>query len=155
METRGGEPKKEGCGDTPHPGLTFSRNILFKDQKKSREKVEWPDERLPARTGRRTSPATRFSSPVARPLCARGTRPGGQWCTNTAEWSIGQSARGPGGPLPAPGRLAAPAELAAQAPGERACAVATAAPPQANAAPTGCASTRRSGAGAAPRDSRF
>src|SRR6266849_1028892 len=113
--------------------LTFSHNFLFKYQKKNRKKVESPNERLPARTGRRTSPATRFSSPVVHHLCAPGSRPGGQWSANTAGWSTGQPAHGPGGPRSAPGQLAALAGLAAQAPGGPLHAVATAAPPQAKA----------------------
>src|SRR5260370_32757367 len=148
--------EKEGkCWDTPNPGLTFYHNFLFKDQKKNRKKVELPNERLPARTGHRTNPATRFSSLVAHHLCVPGNRPGGQWCTNTAQWSTDQPTHVPGEPRPAPGRLATPAVLAAQGSGGPAYAGATAAPPQAKALPTGCASPRRSGAGAAPRDSRF
>src|SRR5271165_6165818 len=125
---------------SPGRDLTFSRIITLKDQKKSREKVELPDEHLPARTGRRTSPATGFSSRVAHHLCVPGSRPGGQSCANTAEWSTGQPAHGPGGLRPAPGRLAAPPGLAAQAPHGTAHAVATVVPPQAKAVPTGRAS---------------
>src|SRR6266568_7600026 len=69
--------------------LTFSRNFLFKDQKKNRQKGEWPDERLPARTGHRTSPATRFSSLVAHRLCAPSSRPDVQSSSSTVGWSTG------------------------------------------------------------------
>src|SRR6266700_7903304 len=96
------------------PALTVYHKFLFKDQKKNRQKGEWLDERLPARTGRRTSPATRFSSLVAHHPYAPGNRPGGQWYANTVGWSTGQPARGPDGPPPAPGLLAVPAGLADQ-----------------------------------------
>src|SRR5438132_3005822 len=124
---------KKKCSGTPGVCLTFSRKFLFKDQKKNRQKGELPNERLPARTGRKTSPATGFSSPEVHHLCAPDTRPGGQSSANTVGWSTGQPVHGPGGPPPAPGRLAVPAGLAAQAPGGPAYAVATAAPPQARA----------------------
>src|SRR2546423_6898918 len=72
--------------------LTFSHNILFKDQKKSREKVEQRDERLRARLGCRAIRATAFSSPVARPLCVPNSPQSEQWCANTLAWLTGQPA---------------------------------------------------------------
>src|SRR5258706_8846958 len=122
---------RRSCWATPSTWLPFYHNVLFKDQKKHRKKVEWPDERLPTRSGRRTSPATRFSNPVVHRLCAPDSHPGGQWCTNTAAWSTGRSVHGPDGLPPAPSRRAAPAGLAAQVPGGPRYAIATAAPPRA------------------------
>ena len=69
--------------------LTFSRNILFKDQKKSREKVEQLNGPLRARFGRRAIRATGFSSLVARPLCVPNSPQSGQWSANTAVRSTG------------------------------------------------------------------
>src|SRR5205814_5849314 len=72
--------------------LTFSHTILFKDQKKSREKVEQLNGRLRARFGCRAIRATAFSSPVARPLCVPNSRQSGQWSANTAARSTGKQA---------------------------------------------------------------
>src|SRR6266699_1158533 len=83
QEGRGGGQEGHGGGQEGH-GLTFSHTILFKDQKKSREKVEQLNGRLRARFGCRAIRATAFSSPVARPLCVPNSRQSGQWSANTA-----------------------------------------------------------------------
>src|SRR5437016_7956366 len=80
------------CRNTHTEQLTFSHTILFKDQKKSREKVEQLNGRLRARFGCRAIRATAFSSPVARPLCVPNSRQSGQWSANTAARSTGKQA---------------------------------------------------------------
>src|ERR1700694_2917481 len=78
----------------PHQGdrLTFSHNILFKDQKKSREKVELLNGPLRARFGWRAIRPTAFSNQVGHRLSDPNSHQSGQSCANTAVWSTGQQA---------------------------------------------------------------
>ncbi len=75
--------------------LTFSHNILFKDQKKSREKVEQLNGRLRARFGGRAIHARAFSSQVARPLSVPNSPQSGQWSSQhccAVNWAAGTPA---------------------------------------------------------------
>src|SRR5947209_4751659 len=135
--------------------LTFSHNILFKDQKKSREKVEQRDERLRARFGCRAIRPRAFSSPVARPLCVPNSPQSEQSCANTAARSTGQQAPRLWQPPLARSQRAASGSRAARGSAGRWLAVATAAQLLGPAAPASGATPRNFAPGAALPDSPF
>src|SRR5947209_11298484 len=135
--------------------LTFSHNILFKDQKKSREKVEQRDEHLRARFGCRAIRPRAFSSLVARPLCVPNSLQSGLSCANTAAWSTDQQAPLLWPPPRARSQWAASGSRAARGSAERSLAVARVARRLGPAVPASAATPRNFAPGAARPGSLF